>query len=197
MAKIVISTNTSLDGVVQDPDGSEGFGRGGWFAGFAAMGSRDRDTWVEVETGEAMRTQALLLGRHSYEWFATRWAVRGGAWADRLNNLPKFVVSSSLPAEGRDVGSDHRAGRRRCERSHHDQREIDGDVVVYASYQLGQTLMALDLVDELRLFVHPWVLGDGKRVFGATTDRKPLRLTSCTTVGDGLPFLTYQVVRSA
>ena len=197
MAKIVISTNTSLDGVVQDPDGSEGFGRGGWFAGFAAMGSSDRDAWVEVETGEAMRTQALLLGRHSYEWFATRWAARGGAWADRLNNLPKFVVSSSLPAEAATWGPTTVLAGDVVTAVTTIQREIDGDVVVYASYQLGQTLMARDLVDELRLFVHPWVLGDGKRVFGATTDRKPLRLTSCTTVGDGLPFLTYQVVRSA
>ena len=197
MAKIVISTNTSLDGVVQDPDGSEGFGRGGWFAGFAAMGSSDRDAWVEVETGEAMRTQALLLGRHSYEWFATRWAPRGGAWADRLNNLPKFVVSSSLPAEAATWGPTTVLTGDVVNAVTTIKREIDGDVVVYASYQLGQMLMARDLVDELRLFVHPWVLGDGKRVFGATTDRKPLRLTSCTTVGDGLPFLTYQVVRSA
>ena len=197
MAKIVISTNTSLDGVVQDPDGGEGFERGGWFAGFAAMGSSDRDAWVEVETAEAMRTQALLLGRHSYEWFATRWAARGGAWADRLNNLPKYVVSSSLPAEAATWGPTTVLDGDVERAVTAIKGEIDGDVVVYASYQLGQTLMEHDLVDELRLFVHPCVLGDGKRLFGATTDRKPLRLVSCTTVGDGLPFLTYQVVRSA
>ncbi len=93
MGKIVISTNVSLDGVVQDPDGQEGFKRGGWFGQF---GGKDLEAWAKVSTGEALGTEALLLGRRSYEWFAERWPSRSGEWADRLNSLPKYVVSSTL-----------------------------------------------------------------------------------------------------
>ncbi len=93
MGKIVISTNVSLDGVVQDPDGEEGFKLGGWFAEF---GGKDVAAWAELETAEALRAQALLLGRRSDEWFAKRWLGREGEWADRLNSLPKYVVSSTL-----------------------------------------------------------------------------------------------------
>ncbi len=93
MGKIVISTNVSLDGVVQDPDGEEGFRLGGWFGQF---GGKDLEEWAKVELEEALGTEALLLGRRSDEWFATRWASRTGEWADRLNSLPKYVVSSTL-----------------------------------------------------------------------------------------------------
>ena len=93
MGKIVITTNASLDGVVQDPDGKEGFRLGGWFGQF---GGKDLEQWAEVETDEALRAEALLLGRRSEEWFATRWASRTGEWADRLNSMPKYVVSSTL-----------------------------------------------------------------------------------------------------
>ena len=93
MGKIVITTNASLDGVVQDPDGEEGFKLGGWFGQF---GGKDLEQWAEVETDEALRAEALLLGRRSEEWFATRWASRTGEWADRLNSMPKYVVSSTL-----------------------------------------------------------------------------------------------------
>src|ERR1700738_2690600 len=93
MGKIVISTNASLDGVVQDPDGKEGFRLGGWFGQF---GGNDLEEWARGLLGEALGTEALLLGRRSDEWFAARWLSRSGEWADRLNSLPKYVVSATL-----------------------------------------------------------------------------------------------------
>jgi dihydrofolate reductase len=193
MGKIVISTNVSLDGVVQDPDGKEGFGRGGWFA---RSGGKDLEEWAKVEYAEAQRAAALLLGRRSDEWFAARWAPsRPGEFADRLNSLPKYVVSSTLEdprwtnvtvLKGNVVDEVTRL-----------KQELDGDIVVYASYQLGRTLIEHDLVDELRLFVFPVVLGAGERLFGETSDKKPIRLVGSRTVGDGLAFLTYEIVRDA
>jgi dihydrofolate reductase len=192
MGKIVISTNVSLDGVVQDPDGEEGFRLGGWFV---QDGGKDLEEWGKVEYDEALRSEALLLGRRSDEWFGTRWASRPGEWADRLNALPKYVVSATLEhprwtnvtvLKGDVVDEVTRL-----------KQELDGDIVVYASYQLGRTLIEHDLVDELRLFVFPVVLGAGERLFGETTDKKPIRLVDSRTVGDGLAFLTYEIVRGA
>ena len=182
----------SLDGVVQDPDGEEGFGRGGWFIQY---GGKDLEEWGKVEYAEALGTAALLLGRRSDEWFGARWASRPGEWADRLNSLPKYVVSSTLEdpkwtnvtvLKGTVVDEVTRL-----------KQEIDGDIVVYASYQLGRTLIEHDLVDELRLTVFPVVVGAGERLFGETSGKKPFRLTGSQTVGNGLFFLTYESVRDA
>jgi dihydrofolate reductase len=190
MGKIVISENVSLDGVVEDPTGEEGFRHGGWFDQF---GEQDRAAWAEVELAEALGAEALLLGRRSDEYFGTRWPSRSGEWADRLNGLPKYVVSSTLvdPAwtnatvlNGDVVGevSKLRLGR-------------DGEIVVYASRRLVHTLMEHDLVDELRLMVFPVVLGAGERLFGETSDKKPMRLVATRIVGDGLAHLTYERLR--
>ena len=192
MGKIVISTNVSFDGVVQDPDGLEGFRLGGWFGQF---GGKDLEEWAKVEFEEALGTEALLLGRRSDEWFAARWVSKSGEWADRLNGLPKYVVSSTLQ-EPKWSNSTVLNGDVVSEVSKLKQ-ELDGDIVVYASYQLGRTLIEHDLVDELRLFVYPVVLGAGQRLFGETSDKKPLRLVDTKTVGDGLALLTYQFVRDA
>ena len=192
MGKIVITTNASLDGVVQDPDGEEGFRLGGWFGQF---GGKDLEQWAEVETDEALRAEALLLGRRSEEWFATRWASRTGEWADRLNSMPKYVVSSTL-TEPRWGNSTVLKGDVVDEVSKLRQ-EIAGEILVYASYQLERALIEHDLVDELRLVVFPVVLGAGERLFGPTGDKKPMRLVSAQTIGDGLAFLTYQPVRNA
>jgi dihydrofolate reductase len=192
MGKIVISTNVSLDGVVQDPDGEEGFRLGGWFGEF---GGKDLDEWARVELEEALGTEALLLGRRSDEWFAARWAGRSGVWADRLNSLPKYVVSSTLH-EPKWSNATVLLGEVVDEVSKL-KRELDGDIAVYASFQLGRTLIEHDLVDELRLVVYPVVLGAGERLFGQTSDKKPLRLVDIKTIGDGLAFLTYQPVRDA
>ncbi|MCW3021921.1 MAG: deaminase/reductase [Conexibacter sp.] len=192
MGRIVVSENVSLDGVVEDPTGEEGFKHGGWFEQF---GERDREAWAKVEFAEALGAAAVLLGRRSDEYFGTRWSSRGGEWADRLNSLPKYVVSSTLvhPAwtnatvlKGDVVGEVSKL-----------KRELDGEIVVYASRPLVQTLMEHDLVDELRLMVYPVVLGAGERLFGDTSDKKPLRLLDARTVGDGLAYLTYELVREA
>ena len=192
MGKIIISTNASLDGVVQDPDGKEGFGLGGWFGEF---GGRDLEEWAKVSLDEALGTEALLLGRRSDEWFAARWAGRTGEWADRLNGLPKYVVSSTLD-EPRWANATVLRGQVTAEVAKLKQ-DLAGDIVVYASYQLGQALLEHDLVDELRLVVFPVVLGAGQRLFGETTGKKPIRLVDTRTIGNGLAFLTYELVRPA
>jgi dihydrofolate reductase len=191
---IVISTNATLDGVVEDPDGTEGSAAGGWFA---PVGGTDREAWAEVETAEALRADALLLGRRSYEWLATRWAPRRGVWADRLNGLPKYVVSSTLPDEAATWGPTTVLRGDPGEQVAQLKLDRKGDIVVYASYQLGHALMELDLVDEVRLVVAPVVAGAGKRLFGVTSERKALHLAGATTIGDGLAMLTYQVLRDA
>jgi dihydrofolate reductase len=190
MGKIVITTNISLDGVVEDPDGQEGFTLGGWFGQF---GGKDLEGWAKVETEEALRAEALLLGRRSDEWFATRWLSRSGEWADKLNSMPKFVVSSTLK-DAKWSNSTIIKGDVVSEVSKL-KREIHGEILVYASYQLVRTLIEHDLVDELRLVIFPVVLGAGERLFGATSDKRALRLMGVTIIGDGLTFVTYEVVR--
>jgi dihydrofolate reductase len=192
MGKIVVSTNITLDGVVQDPDGAEGFRHGGWFGRF---GGQDLEPWGKVSLDEALGAEALLLGRRSDEWFATRWASRTGEWADRLNGLPKYVVSATLDAP-RWGNATVLRGDVVSEVSKLKQ-ELAGEILVYASYQLGRTLLEHDLVDELRLTVFPVTLGAGERLFGETADSKPMRLLSIQTIGDGLTYLTYQLVRDA
>ena len=192
MGKIVISTNVSLDGVVQDPDGQEGFRLGGWFGQF---GGKDLEEWGKVSLAEARGAEALLLGRRNDEWFAARWSSRTGEWADRLNGLPKYVVSSTVDAP-RWTNSTVLTGDV-VEQVSKLKQELDGEIVVYASYQLGQTLIDHDLVDELRVVVFPVVLGAGERLFGDTSNPKPLRLLSTRAIGDGLSLLTYEFVREA
>jgi dihydrofolate reductase len=192
MGKIVISTNVSLDGVVQDPDGGEGFRLGGWFGQF---GGKDLEAWAKVEFDEALGATALLLGRRTDEWFAERWLARPGEWADRLNSLPKYVVSSTLE-EPRWTNSSVLKGDVVTEVSKLKQ-ELDGEIVVYASHQLGRTLIEHDLVDEVRLIVFPVVLGAGERLFGETSDKKAMRLLNTRAVGDGLIQLTYKLVGEA
>jgi dihydrofolate reductase len=192
MGKIVITTNISLDGVVEDPDGQEGFARGGWFGQF---GGKDLESWAKVETEEALGAEALLLGRRSDEWFATRWLSRSGEWADKLNSMPKFVVSSTLKdakwSNSTIINGDVVSQVSKL------KKEFHGEILVYASYQLVHTLIEHDLVDELRLVIFPVVLGAGGRLFGATRDNRALRLVDATTIGDGLTFVTYEVVREA
>jgi dihydrofolate reductase len=192
MGKVVISTNVSLDGVVEDPDGQEGFSLGGWFGQF---GGTDLEAWGKVAFDEALGTEALLLGRRTDEWFAARWSSRTGDWADRLNALPKYVVSSTMD-HGQWSNTTVLKGDV-VDLLTKLKQELDGDIVVYASYQLGRTLVEHDLVDELRLVLFPVVLGAGHRLFGETSGVKALRLVDTRTIGVGLLQVTYEFVREA
>ena len=192
MGKIIISENVSLDGVIQDPAGDEGFQRGGWVG---RVGDRGREAAAQVLLEEALGTEAMLLGRRSYEFLAARWPSRTGALADRLNSKPKYVVSSTLQApawnnttvlKGNVVNEVSKL-----------KQQLAGDIVVPASFQLVRTLIEHDLADELRLMIYPVVLGAGQRLFGETSDNKSLRLISTRTVGNDLAYLTYQPVRDA
>jgi dihydrofolate reductase len=193
MGKIVMSgpQNVTIDGVVQDPDGEEGFRLGGWFVQF---GGKDLEAWNQVAREEALGAEAWLLGRRSYEFFAARWRPRSGELADRLNSMPKYVVSSTLEDPewnnttvlNGDVVTD--AAKLK--------EELDGEIVVPASYQLGRMLIKHDLVDELRFVVFPVVLGAGERLFNESTGKKPMRLVDIKTIGDGLVFVRYQLVRT-
>jgi dihydrofolate reductase len=187
MGKIVVSENVTLDGVVQDPTGDEGFEHGGWFEQFMRD---DREAWAERGLQEALAAEALLMGRRSDEYFGSRWNSRIGAWADRLNDLPKYVVSSTLEApvwknstvlKGDVVGEVSKL-----------KQELNGEIVVIASRQLVHTLIERDLADELRLIVFPVVLGAGERLLGEIGERKALRLLEARTVGQGLAYLTYE-----
>lgn len=190
MGKIIVSENLSLDGVDQDPTGEGGFRHGGWFN---EIGDEDRVAWARLGEEEALGAEAFLLGRRTYEYLAARWPARDGAWADRLNGMPKYVVSSTLERpewsnstvlEGEVVAEVARL-----------RRELDGEIVVAASHELVRTLMEHDLVDELRLVFFPVVLGDGERLFGPTDDKRPLRLLAARPVGESLALLSYERVR--
>jgi len=194
MGKLVISENVSLDGVVQDTTGEDGFGRGSWFT---RIGDRDREEWAKIEFEEALGADALLLGRRSYAWFVARgWASRPGEWADRLRSLPKYVVSSAA-LEGPDWGNSTVLTGDVVKEVSELKQQVNGDIVVYGSGRLVHTLIEHDLVDELRLMTYPVVVGAGERLFGQTSDVKPMRLVDTRTVGDSLAFLTYQPVRDA
>jgi dihydrofolate reductase len=190
MGKIVVSDNVSLDGVVQDPAGDEGFSRGGWVGLI-----KDRPELGKLALDEALGAEAQLLGRRSYEWFAGRWPSRSGDLADRLNGMPKYVVSSTL--EDPDWNNTTVLKGDVVNEVSKLKQELSGEIVVAASFQLVDTLMDHDLVDELRLKIFPVVIGAGTRLFGETSDRRPMRLVDTQTVEGDVVFLTYEVVREA
>ena len=185
MGRIVVTEFVSLDGVMEDPGGAEDFKHGGWSFEFSRGNEGD-----QFKLDETMESDALLLGRKTYEGFADAWPQRDGEFADKFNNMPKYVVSSTL----RDpewtnttvLDGDLAEAVGRVRDAH------DGMVAVHGSAQLAQSLLAADLVDELRLMVFPVVLGTGKRLWGETADKKPLRLTDSKIVGDGVAILVYQ-----
>lgn len=185
MARIVVTEFVSLDGVMEDPGGSEDFKHGGW--SFEFNRGEDGD---QFKLDETMSSEALLLGRVTYEGFAQAWPTRDGEFADKFNAMPKYVVSSTLKSpewnnstvlEGNVVESVTKL-----------KGEVEGNIVVHGSRQLVQTLLENDLVDELRLMVFPVVLGSGKRLFGETSDRRAFRLTDSKAVGDGVAILVYE-----
>src|SRR3954447_22676817 len=194
MGKLVISgpQNVSLDGVVQDPDGEEGFRLGGWFVRF---GGKDLEEWTGVALAEALGAEAWLLGRRSYEFFGARWRPRSGELADRLNSMPKYVVSSTLVDPDWNNSTVLRGDV--VQEVSKLKQEVDGEIVVPASYQLGRTLIEHDLVDEIRLVVFPVVLGAGERLFAESSGKKPMRLLATKTIGERLVLLTYEFVSNS
>jgi dihydrofolate reductase len=190
MGKIVKSNFVSLDGVVQDPAGTEGFRLGGWVGPL-----KDRQDLSKLALDEALGAEALLLGRRSYEFLAALWPSRNGELADRLNSLPKYVVSSTL--EDPDWNNSTVLTGNVVNEVSKLRQELDGEIVVPASFQLLHTLIEHDLVDELRMIIIPVVLGAGERLFGETSDTKPMRLVDTQMTDGGVALLTYEPVRDA
>ena len=185
MGKIVVTEFVSLDGVMEAPGGGEDYKHGGW-----TFEIERGDEGNQFKLDETMNTDALLLGRRTYEGFAAAWPEREGEFADKFNNMPKYVVSSTLKdpdwtnttvLEG-DVAESVAKLR----------DELDGEIAVHGSAQLVQELVDKSLVDELRLMVFPVVLGSGKRLFGETSDKHSLKLADSKVVGDGVAILTYR-----
>ncbi len=186
MGKVVVTEFITVDGVIEDPGGAEGFERGGWAFQFERGDEGDK-----FKLDETMGSEALLLGRKTYAGFAEAWPSREGEFADKFNNMPKYVVSTTLgePEWTNSTvidGSDLPGAIEKIKADH------DGDVVVHGSAQLVRGLLERDLVDELRLMVFPVVLGTGKRLFGETSDKKRLQLVDSKVVGDGVVILTYR-----
>jgi dihydrofolate reductase len=185
VGRIVVTEFVSLDGVMQAPGGGEGFKHAGWT--FEIDRGEEGD---KFKLDETLGAEALLLGRVTYEGFAAAWPSREGEFADKFNNMPKYVVSSTL--EDADWNNSTVLKGDVVEKVSKLRQELGGDIVVHGSAQLVQTLVEHDLVDELRLMVFPVVLGTGKRLFGDTSDKKRLRLVDSRTFGDGVATLIYE-----
>jgi dihydrofolate reductase len=184
MGRIVVTEFISLDGVMEDPGGAEGYEHGGWTFEIERGEAGDR-----FKLDETFESDALLLGRVTYEGFAAAWPSREGEFADKFNNMPKYVVSSTLESPSWSnstvLGGDLEQDVAKL------KRDVDGQIVVHGSGQLARGLLERDLVDELRLMVFPVVLGSGKRLFGDGGAKKRIRLADSKTVGDGIAILVY------
>jgi dihydrofolate reductase len=183
MGRIVVTEFISVDGVVEDPGGSEDFKYSGWSFEF------DRGEGDQFKLDETMGSDAQLLGRVTYEGFAEAWPSRDGEFADKFNSMPKHVVSSTL--ENPEWTNTTVIDGDLEEEVAKLKDQYDGDIVVHGSVMLAQALIDKDLVDALHLMVFPVVLGSGKRLFGDTADKKTLKLTDSKTVGDGVAILIY------
>jgi len=184
MGRIVVSENITLDGVIQDPSGDEGFERGGWLGKVT-----DREEAGKVLAEETLGAEAELYGRRTYEFLASRWPSRSGALADRLNSMPKYVISSTL--EDPEWSNTTVLKGDLVEEVSKLKEEIGGEILIPASIQLVRTLLEHDLVDQLRLMVYPVVLGAGERLFGET-EKRPLRLVDTRVLDGELAYLTYE-----
>jgi dihydrofolate reductase len=185
MGRIVVTEFVSLDGVMEDPGGSENFKHGGWSFEISRGAEGDK-----FKLDEVFSSEALLLGRVTYEGFAAAWPSREDEFADKFNSMPKYVVSSTLDRPEWNNSTVLKGDV--AEEVRKLKQEQDGEIVVHGSAQLVQTLVENDLVDEFRLMVFPVVLGSGKRLFGETSDKKPLRLVDSKLVGDGVAILIYE-----
>jgi dihydrofolate reductase len=188
MGRVVVSEFVSLDGVMEAPGGGEDFEHAGWTFEIE-RGDGDRFKMEETRDSEA-----LLLGRVTYEGFAAAWPTMEGEFADKFNGMPKYVVSSTL-AEPQWNNTTVLHGDV-VEEVSKLKRRIEGQIVVHGSAQLAQTLLEAELVDELRLMVFPVLLGSGRRLFGSSDGKRRMRLTNSKTVGDGVAILIYEPLRS-
>jgi dihydrofolate reductase len=187
VGRIVVTEFVSLDGVMEDPGGSENFRHGAW--SFEVSRGDEGD---KFKLDETMSSDALLLGRVTYEGFAEAWPSRDGDFADKFNTMPKYVVSSTL--ENPEWNNSTVLKGDLAEEVTRLKDQNAGDIVVHGSARLAQSLLEHDLVDELRLMVYPVVLGSGKRLFGDTSNKKPLQLADSKVVGDGVTILVYRPV---
>ena len=181
MAKLIVSQFITVDGVVEDPGGSESHERGGWAFDYDRGPEGDK-----FKLDEVMGSEALLLGRTTYEGFAEAWPTREGEFAGKFNTMKKYVVSSTIGEpewNNTDVVGVGDIGRLR--------EQDGGDILVNGSVQLVKTLLENGLVDELRLMVFPVVLGAGKRLFGDTAKSAPLELVESKPAGETL-ILIYR-----
>jgi dihydrofolate reductase len=188
MGRIVVTEFVSIDGVMQDPGGDSDFKHAGW-----TFEIRQGQEGADFKLNETRNSEALLLGRVTYQGFAKAWPSIPGEFGDKFNNMPKYVISSTLD-QADWTNSTVLKGDVVKEVTKLKQK-VEGDIVVHGSAQLVQTLLEHDLVDEMRLMVYPVVLGTGKRLFGETTDKKPMRLVDSKTLGDGITLLTFQPAR--
>jgi dihydrofolate reductase len=188
MGRIVVTEFISLDGVIEDPGGAEDFKHGGWTFAFSTGEEGDR-----FKLEETLGADALLLGRVTYDGFAAAWPTMEGTgeFGEKMNGMPKYVVSSTLTDPGWSNSTVLQGDP--VEAVSKLKQDVDGVILVAGSGRLAQLLLEHDLVDEIRLMVFPVVLGTGKRLFGETSDKKPLRLAGSRTVGnDGVTILTFE-----
>ena len=185
MRKVVVSEFVTLDGVMEDPGGAEGFKHGGWSFQFSSADQQ------QFKVEELFKADALLLGRRTYQGFTAAWPTMPGtgAYGERMNSLPKYVVSTTLS----DMTWNAMLLQGDLAEALSRLRQEDGqDILVFGSGQLVQALHARGLIDEYRLMIFPVVLGSGKRLFGETSDKKPMRLVDSKVVGDGVAILIYE-----
>jgi len=191
MGRIIVSEFISVDGVVEDPGGAEGYKHGGWTFKFNRGSDGDK-----FKMDEVMGSEALLLGRVTYEGFAAAWPSRSGdPFSDKFNSMPKYVVSSTLKKA--DWNNSTILKGDVVKEVSKLRQGLGGNIMVNGSAQLVQTLIANDLVDELHLMVFPVMLGSGKRLFGDTADMKVMQLSESKTVGDGVAILVYKAAAKA
>jgi dihydrofolate reductase len=185
MGKIVVTEFISLDGVMQDPGGDSDWKHAGWT--FKISRGEEGDKFKLDETFD---TEALLLGRVTYQGFAKAWPSVPGPFGDKFNSMPKYVVSSTL--EKAEWNNSTILKGDVVKQVSKLKEKLKGNIAVHGSARLAQTLLEHDLVDELRLMVYPVILGSGKRLFGETTDKKTLKLSESRTVGDGVVILIFE-----
>jgi dihydrofolate reductase len=185
MGRIVVTEFMSLDGVIEDPGGAEGFAHGGWSFKF-----RDPEG-MQYKLQETLDHDALLLGRVTYEGFAAAWPLMTDevGFAEKMNGMPKFVVSSTL--DDLQWNNSTLLGPSLAEEVTELKQRPGGDILVAGSATLVRGLMADGLVDEYRLMVFPIVLGSGKRLFGESEDPSVLTLVDSKTLASGTMILTY------